>query len=230
MPLHGMLSVLMETHGLLLQYLSKFADAPSHSAEVIYWSHDRQTGKLWEPLRKARKEFENDEATGSEPDIIIRTDRCLFIIEAKLTATNKTTPSHSNFPKNYVSGADGWWQQVFAPDANYINIAEVEKKYELMRFWLLGTWMAQQLEIDFRLINLVRTDDEQGIEKQFRKFLPSAQSGKFLRSTWEEIYEFIKRTPQILPTRRPCWTILSRRPLGMTRMEIYGRRSQLKRN
>lgn len=177
--------------GLLVDYLSVFSGAPVDDVEIIYWSHDRTTGTVWRPLRNAREAFETNPAKGSEPDVIVRTDKTLFIIEAKLTASNNTTPSHSNFPGKYPTGGGGWWAQAFAPSATYQQIAEVDKKYELMRFWLLGTWMANQAGLDFRLVNLVCGGRDDDIETRFRPCLKPEWQTKFVRKTWEDIHAFI---------------------------------------
>lgn len=39
-----------------------------------------------------------------------------------------------------------------------------DKKYELMRFWILGSWIAKNLNLKFELINLVLEKREASIE------------------------------------------------------------------
>jgi hypothetical protein len=90
-----------------------------------------------------------------------------------------------------VSGAAGWWNDAFARGTDYVEIAEQQKKYELMRFWLLGTWMAKQLEREFLLINLVRDESERDIEPKFRQWLHCNMASRFQRLTWEDIFRFI---------------------------------------
>jgi hypothetical protein len=181
----------LERQGLLSSFLSEFSGMQLKGAQSFYWSHDLKAGKPWEPLWEARKVFEGNPYRGSEPDLIVLADKILFFIEAKVTASNKTKPSRSNHPKQYVSGANGWWNHAFVPSADYIQIAEKEQKYELMRFWLLGTWMAKQLERDFMLINLVREMAEVDIESRFRKWLPGGMADNFRRLSWERISRFI---------------------------------------
>lgn len=181
----------LETNDLLLPYLTGLDGSLRQVEDVVYWSHDRRTGRTWSPLWEARKAFEGNPAKGSEPDLIIKTDGTLFFIEAKITASNETHPSRLGYPKNYTTGGDGWWQKVFATSANYYEIAERDAKYELMRFWLLGTWMAARLQVDFRLINLVLDGREEDIETKFRNYLPELRQTDFLRTTWESIQKFI---------------------------------------
>jgi hypothetical protein len=181
----------LERQNLLLPYLSSLSNMPLREAEPVYWSHDLKTKKPWTPLWNAREIFEGEPSRGSEPDLIVQTDQILFFIEAKLTASNETKPSRSNHPKQYVSGGDGWWNHAFVPGADYAQIAEKERKYELMRFWLLGTWMAKESGRGFRLINLVRGTSEKDVEAGFRKWLAQDMKEHFRRVSWESIFEFI---------------------------------------
>jgi len=191
----------LERQDLLLPYLSDLVkDSKIHltQAKAIYWSHDRDTNQPWKWLMDARKTFELVPAKGSEPDLIVLTDKILFIIETKMMAKNNTQPSNPKSMEKYVNGGNRWWKTAFVDGADYDQIAVHEKKYELMRFWLLGTWMAKQLNVDFRLINLLRGQDEEekDIEDRFRKFLPIQSQANFRRVTWENIYKFIQGQPQ----------------------------------
>lgn len=194
----------LENNNLLLPYLSTLAGKSLSKAKTIFWSHDLATRKPWECLWKARETFERNPFKGSEPDLIVLTDGVLFFIEAKLNAKNNTVPSSPESKAKYVNGgnsdinSNGWWKTAFVQDADYDQIAVTEKKYELMRFWLLGTWMAEQLNVEFRLINLLRDTDEEeaDIESRFGKFLPASTKGNFMRQSWEDICRFIQSDAQ----------------------------------
>jgi len=116
-------------------------------------------------------------------------DKVVLFIEAKLTANNETTPTDAENQKKYVTGGNGWYHQVFGSD--YDVIAKDEKKYELMRFWLLGSWVATQAERDFYLVNLVRSEFEQDIEKLFGRHIKANAHRHFMRVTWERIRQRI---------------------------------------
>jgi hypothetical protein len=47
-----------------------------------------EQGDVWDRLQDARKDFETVSNRGSEPDIIVRTDKAIFFVEAKLTSGN----------------------------------------------------------------------------------------------------------------------------------------------
>jgi hypothetical protein len=158
------------------------------SPEIIYWSFSQKENSSWSTLNRARDEFGEKPNRGSEPDIIIHSKNALLFIEAKLTAGNKTMPSNPDDSKQYTSGGNGWFCKVFESDYNTVIEA---KKYELMRFWLLGTWMAEQLGLDFYLVNLVRAGFEEDIEDAFRKHVREDGRRNFKRITWEDIYQVI---------------------------------------
>jgi len=186
----------LERNNLLEGYLSLITGLYLKSSEVIYWSYSQKEDKVLSELNEARREFGEVIRRGSEPDIIIRTDKALFFIEAKLTAGNKTSPSNKNSSKKYESGGHNWFSRVFKSD--YKTIAIIEKKYELLRFWLLGTWMANQQDLDFYLINLVLAEREKDIEHIFKRYIRETKRRRFLRITWEDIYHYISNINSLI--------------------------------
>jgi len=179
----------LDRNNLISGFLNSIAGLHLKSSEVIYWSYSQKEDKVLSELNKARREFGEIIKRGSEPDIIVRTDKALFFIEAKLTAGNETIPSNKNSSKKYESGGDNWFSRVFKSDYN--TVAIIDKKYELLRFWLLGTWMAKQKDLNFYLINLVLSEREIDIESIFKKYIRETERRKFLRITWEDIYRYI---------------------------------------
>jgi hypothetical protein len=55
----------------------------------------------------------------------------------------------------------------------------------------LGTWIAKQLGFNFYFINLVLRDREIDIENIFGKHIKKLSWCKFIRITWENIYQFV---------------------------------------
>jgi hypothetical protein len=179
----------LERNNLIEGFLSYIIGKRLKSSEVIYWSYSQKQDGTWSLLAKARKKFGEKEQRGSEPDIIIITDKALTFVEAKLTAGNETTPSNTSNSKKYETEGNSWFSKVF--DSNYVTVAINKKKYELMRFWLLGTWIAEQQHLDFYLINLVLSEREPCIEEIFKQHIKENERRYFRRITWESIYEYI---------------------------------------
>lgn len=185
----------LEKNNLLSGLLTELSKSSVRNPELIYWSYCQSEQSVWSKLQRARKEFETRPRKGSEPDIIVKSDNALFFIEAKLKASNNTVFKSRNqkVQEKYESGGDNWFSEVFNSD--FRTVAIVEKKYELLRFWLLGTWMAKQQDLDFYLINLVLSKREADIETLFKAHVNENQRRKFQRFTWESIYEYISRNP-----------------------------------
>lgn len=179
----------LEKNNLIEIALSSIIGVNLRSSEIMYWSYCQRKNSGWSELNKAREEFGEKIKRGSEPDIIVKTDNALLFIEAKLTAGNETIPSDKGNSKKYEIGGNNWFSKVFKSD--YRTVAIAEKKYELLRFWLLGTWIVKQLDLDFCLANLVLSEREKDIETIFKKHICENERMKFIRITWEVIYQQI---------------------------------------
>jgi hypothetical protein len=158
---------------------------------AVYWSADPDGG-TWEPLGRAQAEFGEAQGHGTEPDVALYwRGRCVIFVEAKFCASNRTRPSpkpaeHDSRPRNY--GVNPHFAAVF--DATYHEVAVTHEKYELMRMWLLGSWLAKQDKAAFYLVNLVRWGEELDIEEEFvRRFCRQTPRRRFVRTTWQQIWD-----------------------------------------
>lgn len=174
----------LQKSNTLDDFLTETTGLPVSNAKVIYWSLDGN--KTWDKLAEARKEFK--ERRGSEPDLIVVSDTIIFFIEAKLFDSNEKTP-RSNNGEGYVTGGNKWFQKVFK--SNYEEVAIIAKKYEMMRFWLLGTWIAKGLNRDFYLVSLVLEEQDKDIEEIFKIHINIDKKRQFIRISWEDIYQYI---------------------------------------
>jgi hypothetical protein len=176
----------LEKNQLLEKVMGAILGVPIKSPELIYWSYSQKDETSWLDLNEAREFFGEQIRRGSEPDIIIKTENALLFIEAKLTASNETVPTNLDDAKKYEVKDKEFYSQFFKHDFN--TVAVQEKKYELLRFWLLGNWIAKEKNLDFYLINLVLKEKEQNIENIFGQFIKQDQNERFVRITWEDIY------------------------------------------
>ncbi len=160
---------------------------------IVYWSYSTAQRSQWDRLKLARREFGEENERGSEPDIAIVTSQSIILIEAKLTSSSKTSGDEKTLsrrlsnPKRYTSEGGDWFGKVFSSD--YETILN-DQKYELMRFWLLGTWMAAQMKRDFYLVSFVCRENEPEIQQEFMRHIKTASSRRYLRRTWEGIADF----------------------------------------
>jgi len=183
--------------------------------EVIYWSYSQNVKGTWPKLDEARTEFGETPQRGSEPDLIAVSDKGLFFIEAKLMATNDTMPSDKNNRKKYLVGGDEWYKKVFS--TNYEMIAIEAKKYELFRFWLLGSWLAKEIGKEFYLINVVISERENNIEKLFTPFIYQTPNRQFKRIAWEEILTYISDTAPVSMEKNTLLAYFENKTIGYNR-------------
>ena len=194
----------LERQNLLPALLNESFASQTTTAELMLWSFNQREYQQqkenfcgWSLLNEARLTFGETIAHGSEPDIIINTDHTLVFVEAKVTSGNDTSGSgetlarHLAAPSGYTTGANRWYNTVF--NSPYEKVVR-DQKYELLRFWLLGTWMAKQMNKRFLLANLVPADKEQSILWEFGTHIKEPDAGIFTRITWEDIYNAIVKT------------------------------------
>ncbi len=206
----------------LKRLLSEIAGYAIEDPEIIYWSYCQPEKALWSKLQRARLEFETNPNKGSEPDLIVRANNALFFIEAKVNANNITVPSSNNpqVEARYAKGGDNWYSQVF--NSSYREVSFTAKKYELMRFWLLGSWIAHHLNINFFLVNLVPEQKEQNIATTFSKYIVPAeitgnQGRVFRKLTWENVYNVIALDCQTIPEKKIVLQYLKNKSAGYDR-------------
>ncbi len=176
--------------GLLSDFILQLLGKETNDSELILWSYSPNEKNTWDDLNKARLEFGETITRGSEPDIIIKTDKVLYFIEAKLNAGNKTKPRDIQNRKKYETGGNELFSKIFKFD--YEKIVKEDRRYELMRFWLLGCWIAEKLNLEFEFYSLVKKTRETDIETEFGKHINQSDRRKFARITWEQIYDYIK--------------------------------------
>lgn len=185
----------LEANGLIGQFINSLVGEPiSRQPSVVYWSYCQTSRKPFPSLLEAASTFGEHIDRRSEPDVILDDDNVLVFIECKLSAGNSTKPSDPDNPKLYLSGGDSWFGTIFHPDATFTKIAVEKRLYELMRLWLLGSWIAAQAGKRFLLVNVVREGAkiESDIEARFAALTQPNPQRAFVRCTWERIYsEFV---------------------------------------
>ena len=185
----------LEKTNQLDRYLSTISGKIIKNSKIMYWSYAQDERTSFSLLLRASSEFGEKVNRGSEPDLIVLSANTLFFIEAKFNATNSTKPSNLLDSKKYIHGGGNWFDKVF--QGSYQEIAIDNRKYELMRFWLLGSWMAKELSCEFHLVNLVLESRELEIMAGFLPFIHQDNQSHFSRQSWEGIYKFIKDNPGV---------------------------------
>ncbi len=121
----------------------------------------------------------------------------MFLVEAKLAASNNTVlkTRDPTVRWKYENGGNQLYRKVFSSD--FKTVALTSRKYELLRFWLIGSWIVQMLNLDYYLVSLALSEKDKTIEKDFKQHIREKTERTFLRTTWEAIYSFIlKSSPE----------------------------------
>ena len=183
----------LERTKLLPGFLERLHNSPVKSPEVIYWSYSQSQQKVWNELEKTRAEFGESPQRSSEPDLVVKSDDVLFFIEAKLTAPNKIDFSKNHTAEDRVERVRRYSKCDYFLNRPVENI--IGAGYcQLMRFWLIGALIADNKNLNFYLLNLVRKNEEKDIESEFGKYIKQNEKRKFMRVTWEDIYKYISNT------------------------------------
>lgn len=181
----------LDRKDLAAPVLGSLLDADLEDVETIYWSYHRGEKSTWSMLERAMKTFGVRRKRGPEPDIIVESARDLLFVEARLSSGTRSTPKRKRVPGRYMSAGFFWFPRVFT--AGYREIALEERRYELMRLWLLGTWIAAQEGKRFHLLIVVREGEEEELEPSFGRLIRSDKARRFRRITWEEIYRELRK-------------------------------------
>jgi len=211
----------LERNNQMPGLLSFLIGRPVPQVDLVYWSYSPKAGGVWPEWAQAREEFELRPGLGSEADLIAVSDTAVFVIEAKLTASNKTAPHNLKVEDKYTRGGQEWHRHVFASD--FTTIAVKCRKYQMYRLWLLGTWTAKQLDRDFYLFNLVREGHDQDIEHAFGQHIVTTSRQQFRRLTWEGIYRYVAERTQRSEERDTVMRYMQNKTVG------YNGRGQLQR-
>jgi hypothetical protein len=187
----------IERAGRLAELCQMFTATGQSAADLVYWSYSLPDAGPLPLLQDARRSFGERPARGSEPDLIAITPTDIIFIEVKLTSGNETTPSRPECLGLYQAAAGGWYDTIFMADPH--SIAVTARKYELMRFWLLGSWMARNSQRRFTLVSLTRRVQDPNLERVVAPLLRQADDRRYVHLTWEEIAQFTAADPCTSP-------------------------------
>lgn len=126
--------------------------------------------------------------------MVITTDDAHIWVEAKLGSGNNTTPSDvDGATQRYTRGGGGWYASVVTMP--FEAVAVEQRRYELFRLWLLGSWAAARHGKRFVLLNLVREGFEEDVPSFVTTHFRQGPDRLVRRATWESIYREIHATP-----------------------------------
>ncbi len=159
---------------------------PQASAWITYLAGPRDESLVPQPLLDAQKALEGRPTQGSRPSLVLETPAELVFVTAKATSSHKTTQRNEKVLERW-SGRQGWYDQVFK--ANIHTVAVEKRRYQLMRLWMLGSWMAAKSGKRFTLVVVSRASVDRKLEREFGKLVRPSDSRRLVHWTWDDIAE-----------------------------------------
>jgi hypothetical protein len=184
----------LQKHHHVYRFVKAFTGLSAYDPELIFWSYSPLAAGKWEPLLRASQAFGERKGYGSEPDMIINSEDMIIFIEAKFTSGNETVGNSEAALIRYSESENRWYEKVFAADI--WNVAVESKKYELMRYWLLGTWIANEMGKHFVLMSVTPIDRERDLPGQFKRLIRETNNREYRHTCWEEVRSFINQNLQ----------------------------------
>ncbi len=178
----------LETSGALGELLERWTGRPAIPNEVVYWGYAPERDGTWAPLLRARTAFEEDEHEATEPAVVIVTDDTVFVLDPRLAGA-ASTPRVPTGWERYEQGAKGWPAAVFSGHVR--PFASDKGRFELLRLWLLGTHMAEQVGKAFELLHLVPAWSAAPMLADLASHLVQDGRRKARRVSWEDVHAFV---------------------------------------
>ncbi|MCF6096041.1 hypothetical protein L1766_03320 [Thermovorax subterraneus] len=155
--------------------------------KVVYWSVDMEKMTEWEDLLKARNSIGESRSHGSEPDIIAVFKNVVVLIEAKLDSPS-VTPAPSQIP-TYYNDKKG----IFKNDIEHVASSD-GIGYELMRFFILGEALREQLgKVALVIVSITQDDLDDDLVKCVNDSVHLDSRRFYYRLTWNQLYSFIEK-------------------------------------
>ncbi|MCZ7618407.1 MAG: hypothetical protein M5U32_08875 [Myxococcota bacterium] len=183
-----------QRESLLEDLVSEISRKDEHAPVPSYWSFSQRDHAQHPLIAKAAVAFREVEGRGSEPDLIIETRDTLFMVEAKLGSTNKTMPSRPSVLKFYKEAESGWYSHVIRAEPEELAIKL--QLYQLMRLWLLGTWMARDAHKRLVLVSLVPESCDADLVDRFGPHIIQGDAQTFRRFSWEQVRDITLCFPE----------------------------------
>jgi hypothetical protein len=205
--------------------LERWTGRPCYDGRLFYWGWDEERERSFDALRHARSAFQEPDEGATEPGLMIQTPESLFLLASRAFSAGSTrTENHLQAPgiwTDYEAAASGWAHQVLAQSC--CDLVADSGAYELLRLWLLGTWMAARLEKEFVLVYLTPAAWGQGV---LRPVLPRLRGGKgslVVQASWEDVFQHVSEEHCHAPGAKALLSYLKDKSAG------YGRDGLLRR-
>ena len=130
----------LEVSGVLPGLLEHVLGRGVATARVTYWGYSPERESTYMPLVRARNAFEEEDADATEPAVLIDTDDMLILVDPRMSLGTDTSQAPFGWER-YERGGKNWSSRVFAGSVREVSASR--NSFELLKLWLLGTYMAE---------------------------------------------------------------------------------------
>jgi len=178
----------LEVSGALPGLLERVLGRGVATAHVTYWGYSPQREGIYMPLMRARNAFHEEEATATEPTVLIDTDDTLVLVDPR-TSQSTETPRTPVGWEQYERGAKGWSATVFAGSIR--EVAFDKGPFGLLKLWLLGSYMAELAHKAFVLLHVTPAWSGAPLLARLRPQFISDPRRDARALTWEDTYDYV---------------------------------------
>lgn len=178
----------LEVSGALPGLLEHALGRGVATAHVTYWGYSPEREGVYMPLLRARNAFEEEDADATEPTVLIDTDDTLILVDPRMGPTTETSQTPVGWER-YERGGKGWSNRVFAGAVR--EAAGDKGPFELLKLWLLGSYMAELAGKAFVLLHMTPVWSGAPLLAKLRPQFVSDPTREARSLTWEGTYEYI---------------------------------------
>lgn len=201
----------LETSGVLCGLLERWTDERVVSPTMVYWSYSRIREGVHFPLYQARAAFREEDGRETEPAILVETEDLLILIDPHLGSARPSARSPIGW-EEYDEAADGWASGMLKGSCE--GFAGERGQFDLLRQWLLGTWMAHQEGKRFLLLYLA-PGWSRGLPFQAALTgLRASSERAAMRVTWEDIHAHVAEEHEHVPGAPALLSYLEEKSAG----------------
>jgi len=209
----------LESAGALGALVEHWTGRETVHPQVVYWGYSREREGTHGGLLRARSAF-SDEAGETEPAVLLETEQTLFFIDPRVGSAKPAPRAPAGY-EGYETGGGGWAHQVLEGPCR--DHAADRGRFDLLRLWLLGTWMAEHAGKGFVLVHLIPSWLPPSVLEACRPRFKQTAERAVVHTTWEELYTFVRAGFAGLPGAPALMTYLEEKSAGYNPVGILRR-------
>lgn len=204
---------------LLPGLLQRWSGRAGLDGRPVYWGYDPVRERLFDSLRHGRSLFTEPEDDLTEPGLLVATPDTLFMVAGRAFASGPRRRQPPGYGparwQSYAEGGEGWARRVLK--APCPDLTSDPGAFELLRLWLIGTWMATDQERDFVLIYVTpRVWGEAALGRLLPRLRGHAEH-LVVHAHWEDVYDHVSADHLEAPDARALLSYLAEKSAGYDR-------------